>query len=191
MALEDSVVKEYPPKILELRDEGVFKGKIGVLDAVGAGVTASVVGNVGTLTIPGGGGGGGSFTIVEANLGSSPAWRGLFTFADATVIKTSVITIMQAPGPYTGKGSLEDEAEMDPLWCIAYCLIDGTVTVRWQTMPQYAPFVQGQSDNFGGGGKNALVPVLSQSSYRNQHDPIGVLRIGKIKGNVKFMYMVT
>jgi len=85
-----------------------------------------------------GGGGGSVWTLVEVDLGSTPNWQGSFTVIDASVAATSEIVIVQAAGPYTGKGTLSDEAEMDPIHCFA---IPGTgqFTVKWQTMPQYAP----------------------------------------------------
>lgn len=41
---------------IEVRDEGVFKGIVRALDLVGAGVTATVTGDVATITIAAGGG---------------------------------------------------------------------------------------------------------------------------------------
>jgi len=132
------------------------------------------------------GGGGAAWTEVEVDLGSSPSWRGSFVVVDGTVAGTSKIGIVQATGPYTGKGTLADEAEMDPIHCIA-TPGTGQFTVRWQTMPQYAPFTYAQSGN-GGGGKDS---IAAPSGRRSEHDIVGTRRIGKVKGNVKFLYMVT
>ena len=45
------------PMLLQVQDEGIVKGIVTAANFVGAGVTASVSGNVTTITIPGGAGG--------------------------------------------------------------------------------------------------------------------------------------
>lgn len=49
-----------PASSVVLQDEGVALGPIATLNATGTGVTASILGTVGTLTIPGSAGGGGT-----------------------------------------------------------------------------------------------------------------------------------
>jgi hypothetical protein len=46
-----------PATSIEIRDEGTTQGYVGTVDYVGAGVTATVSGDVATVTIGGGGGG--------------------------------------------------------------------------------------------------------------------------------------
>lgn len=53
---------------VKLQDEGSTLGQVTTINAVGAGVTATRSGTVGTLTISGGGGGGGSANVVEVTL---------------------------------------------------------------------------------------------------------------------------
>jgi len=138
------------------------------------------------LTGTPGGGGGGSWTIFEANLGAAPDayWRGKFTITDATITPTSKVPIMQAPGPYTGKGTLADEAEMDPLTCYAEPG-SGEAVVKWRsvvgivtTLPERkGPQPMGTSTVvMGGGGPHYPAP--------QEHVA------GRVRGNVKFMYTV-
>lgn len=46
------------PDAIEIRDEGATQGRARVVDFTGAGVTATVSGQIATVTIAGGGGGG-------------------------------------------------------------------------------------------------------------------------------------
>lgn len=131
---------------------------------------------------PAGGGGGGSVTLVEVNLGSVASWRGKFIITDGTITGASKITIQQAPGPYTGKGTRADEAEMDPLWCVAEPG-SGQATVYWRTM---AGVITTYADVRG------TQPV---SALNTQHgDPFRAAliqkTIGQVRGNVKFLYSV-
>lgn len=53
----------------------------------------------------------GTFTV---NLGSTPATSGTFTLAMQPGAR--VMLLSQAAGPYPGKGTLSDEAQMDTVW---------------------------------------------------------------------------
>ena len=105
--------------------------------------------------------GGNSLTItqVEVNLGTAWVTRGNFVVIDAAISPTSKIIIAQAPGPYTGKGTRADEAEMDQITCQA-AAGTGQFVVRWQTVPMES-------------GNSPLQPI--------QH-------FGRVHGNVKFLY---
>lgn len=172
-----------PPRI-EILDEGASQGYVTKENFVGAGVTAAVAGETATITIAGGGAGA-SWTTVEANLGSA-SWRGKFTITDAAISPTSKIAIQQAPGPYTGKGTRADEAEMDPIWCVAEPG-SGQATVYWQTLPMLTP-IPYLSSGGDGGGKSS---ILSTAGKRSEFDIVGIRRLGKVKGNVKFLYTVS
>lgn len=74
-----------------------------------------------------------AWTAYEADLGDEPALEGSFTLTDAAIEATSVVVVTQAPGPYTGKGTLADEAQMDPLWCVAWA-DTGAAVVYWSTL---------------------------------------------------------
>jgi hypothetical protein len=60
---------------------------------------------------------GGSLTLttVEVDLGSSPRRSGSFSITSSGLITNKAVSIQQAVGPYTGKGTLPDETEMDML----------------------------------------------------------------------------
>jgi hypothetical protein len=72
---------------------------------------------------------------VEVNLGNTPVWRGKFTVTDGAISTVSKILVWQAPGPYTGKGTRADEAEMQPVQVIAVQPLTGSAGVMWQTPP--------------------------------------------------------
>jgi hypothetical protein len=131
-------------------------------------------------------GGGGSATTVEKDLGSTPTWRGRFTITDAAIGPTSKVLVWQAPGPYTGKGTRADEAELAPVQIIMANPGSGSAVVDWQTPPMITTIIQGQS---GGDGGRANTTVLG-AGRRSEHDDIGVRRIGMVRGNFKFTYMV-
>jgi len=117
------------------------------------------------------GGGGASATTVEVDLGSVAIFRGKFTITDAAITAAKKVLCWQAPGPYTGKGTLADEAEMQPVSVIAVEPLSGTATVRWQTPPMITTT----------GFKNNTGAASPQEQAR---------RIGVVRGNVKFTYMV-
>lgn len=154
------------PSLVEVRDEGVSQGQVTALDFVGASVTAAVSGTTGTITVSAGGSA--SWTTVEQDLGAIGAehWRGKFTLTDAAISGASKVIIQQAPGPYTGKGTLADEAEMDPLWCVA-APGSGQATVYWRSMLGISP---------------------ASAGYDATALPTRV--VGKVRGNVKFCYTV-
>ena len=70
----------------------------------------------GTLaTPPGGGGSSFALTQVEVDLGSVPRTSGSFSITSVGLTASKAVSIQQAVGPYTGKGTLADETEMDML----------------------------------------------------------------------------
>lgn len=54
-------------------------------------------------------------TQIEQDLGTVALRSGSFTLTDAALLAGELLIITQAGGPYTGKGTREDEAEMDGL----------------------------------------------------------------------------
>jgi hypothetical protein len=56
---------------------------------------------------------------------------GHFTIDDDDLTSGDLIMIQQAPGPYTNKGTLADEAEMDQITVSAMCDRDGFGTAYW------------------------------------------------------------
>lgn len=126
--------------------------------------------------------GGGSWTVYEADLGSTAAWQGRFTITDAAISATSKVMIMQAPGPYTGKGTLADEAEMDPLWCVAYAGT-GQATVYWRTFTMVGMTMSAPR------GTQPAASANTQHGAPDYSVPVSVL-LGRVRGNVKFLYSV-
>lgn len=124
------------------------------------------------------GGGGGSATIIETDVGSTPVWRGKFTITNALISSSSKIFIQQAPGPYTGKGTRADEAEMDPLFIYTEPG-SGQAIAKWQTLPIIATQIN----------RNDTARTVTNQFASMPHE-IFAMRIGKVKGNIKFQYMV-
>lgn len=69
-----------------------------------------------------------AWTVVEQDLGG--ARFGTFTITDSAIDASSTVLVVQAAGPYTGKGTLGDEFEMDQVQAVAEPG-SGTATVRW------------------------------------------------------------
>ncbi|MBL8794269.1 MAG: hypothetical protein JNM56_10205 [Planctomycetia bacterium] len=118
-----------------------------------------------------------SGTTVERDLGSTPKWSGKFTITDAAITASSKVLCWQAPGPYTGKGTLADEAEMQPVQVIAVEPAAGSAVVKWQTPPMTSHAL--------------LLTIGSPGAGQPSRDQVTVaVRLGKVRGNVKFTYMV-
>lgn len=118
------------------------------------------------------------------NLGATAKTTGKFTITDAAIGATSKVLCWQAPGPYTGKGTRADEAEMQPVTVIATEQAAGSAVVKWQT-PFYA--ATAFTPRAGGQPASAIIPGLKDSAslvYGERK------RIGKVRGNVKFSYVV-
>lgn len=84
------------------------------------------IGNIGNSPV---------FTEIEKNLGSVPRLAGKFTitgFSGLTIGKP--VNIFQAAAPYTGKGTLADEAEMDGITVKAVVTAADTITAYWNAM---------------------------------------------------------
>lgn len=65
------------------------------------------------------------------NLGSTPKRSGSFVLTDALISVNSHVVIQLAAGPYTGKGTLADEAVMYPGLTFVAVPAAGTATVYW------------------------------------------------------------
>jgi hypothetical protein len=98
-----------PPVIIQ--DEGTTQGAVNTINFVGTPVTATVSGNVATITVTSGGSG--SMTEVEIDFGSSPTRTKTFTITDAAVNTGSKLIITQSGHAATGRQA--DENEMDPI----------------------------------------------------------------------------
>ena len=144
-------------------------------------INGSTVLGSGNLVVTGSGAAG---TTVEVNVGT-PKFAGKFTITDASITATSKVLCWQAPGPYTGKGTRADEAEMQPVQVIAVEPATGTAVVKWQTPPMIA--MSRQLNNGRVGAVGATFDRLI-----NQREPAVFIptRLGKVRGNIKFTYAI-
>jgi hypothetical protein len=73
-----------------------------------------------------------SFAAVEKNLGSVPRLSGRFTVTGLSGLTIGKpVNMFQAAGPYTGKGTRADEAEMDGIIVKAVVTAVDTITAYW------------------------------------------------------------
>lgn len=70
-------------------------------------------------------------TTVEVNLSTTGRRSGKFTIAGSGLAIGTNIVITQAAGPYTGKGTLADEAEMDTVSVRGVVTDASTITCYW------------------------------------------------------------
>lgn len=80
---------------------------------------------------PSGGGSSFTFTTTEVNVGTTPRRNGYFTITTTGLTSGKSVLIQQAVGPYTGKGTLADEAEMDGLTVSASTTSTTTIKAYW------------------------------------------------------------
>lgn len=133
-------------------------------------------------TLNAAGGAGAGWTTVEVSVGSTWATAGKFTITDAAITSTSKIIIQQASGPYTGKGTLADEADMDRLSVYAEPAT-GTAVVRWRT--QEGVTMSPRLIDGSGGRRNTTT-----DNFQNAGAMWCAKRLGRVKGNFKFHYTV-
>jgi hypothetical protein len=155
----------------------------GLVPASGGGTTNFLRAD-GVFAAPPGGGGGGSATTVEVDLGATAKTSGKFTITDASILTTSKVLAWQAPGPYTGKGTRPDEAEMQPVQVIAVEPAAGSAVVKWQTPFAVALDALRQAAQFP--SSNAAMGLKGPQDFM----PGPLRHIGKVRGNVKFSYMI-
>jgi hypothetical protein len=108
-------------------------------------------------------------------------FEGAFTITDAAITATSAVLCWQAPGPYTGKGTRADEAAMQPVSVVSVEPATGSARVRWQTPPSYTQQVVLPN------GKRFAAAALNEQMLFPTLIPC---RVGRVRGNVKFSYLV-
>lgn len=135
------------------------------------------------LTSIGGGGGSLTITSIEQDLGSTPSFSGKFTVIDASVTTTTKIHIWQRFDALTGKGTRSDENEMDLIDCNAVAG-SGQFTVYWQTKT-----ITSVSRTIAGG--NTVRSSISTLTPFQDASILTTKRIGKVKGNFKFNYIIS
>lgn len=85
---------------------------------------------VASLT-PGGSGGNPALATVEIDLGLNARPTGQFEIAGTDMVVGKPVFIQQAAGPYTGKGTLPDEAEMDMLTVTGFVRSATVIQCYW------------------------------------------------------------
>jgi hypothetical protein len=133
-----------------------------------------------TLAPGGGGGGGATATTFEQNLGATAACSGKFTLTDAAIAATSKVLCWQAPGPYTGKGTLADEAAMQPVKVVAVVPATGSAVIHWET-----DFIVGVREVPASGSRNIATTIANLLPTMFE-----MFRLGKVRGNIKFSYVI-
>ena len=112
-------------------------GSAGAAGATGPTGAAGATGATGSsITGPTGPGGGStSYTTVEVDLGSTPVTEGVFSITTTGLTADKQVLIYQANGPYTGKGTLADEALMDQILIkVAYTTSTTNIDVYWYSL---------------------------------------------------------
>lgn len=82
---------------------------------------------------PATGGAGVTLSTAEVDLGSNAKTGGAFTIAGTGLTPGKPVLIAQAVGPYTGKGTRADEAEMDQVNVAASVTDATTITAYWSS----------------------------------------------------------
>jgi hypothetical protein len=72
-----------------------------------------------------------SMTLIEQNLGSTPAYSGSFDIVTSGQTTGGPIHIEQIAAVYTGKGSGYDESGMDIVQIVAYAVSDVLIRTYW------------------------------------------------------------
>lgn len=130
-------------------------------------------------------------TTIEVDLGSVWKTSGKFTLTDAGISTGSQIRMWQAPGPYTGKGTVADEPVFAPIDVLAVIPGTGTAVVHWRARGHVA--VRPQSYDSSHGGRAKIVgAVVTQNAAINDNinSRLVAVSIGKVRGNCKFTYQL-
>ena len=95
---------------------------------------AAIIGPPGVPGPPGSGGGGNALNLVEVDLGTVGFRSGKFVVGGLSGLVTgSRVRIEQALGPYSGKGTLADEYEMDALMASGTVTSPSEITAYWNS----------------------------------------------------------
>lgn len=83
----------------------------------------------------------GRMSVVEQDLGSIPRYSGYFDVATSKQTTNRTVRVTQNVGPYTGKGNLQDESEMDMVTAMGYVKDPSTIRVFWNAGVKNGPVV--------------------------------------------------
>ena len=75
----------------------------------------------------------------EIDIGTVARFGGSFDIAGSGWVTGKPVYMQQAPGPYTGKGTLADEAEMDLITCTGSVVDQTTIRCYWTCSPKGGP----------------------------------------------------
>lgn len=75
-----------------------------------------------------------TYAVADVDLGDT-ASAGRFTISGAGFDLTKRVVILPTPGPYTGKGSMADESEMDAITVVGHVLDASTIECFWHAIP--------------------------------------------------------
>jgi len=125
----------------------------------------------------------GAATTVEVNIGSTAKTCGSFLITDNAITGTSKVLCWQAPGPYRGKGTRADEAELAPVRVVAVEPLAGRARVKWEVPPMIVNVALATIGSPLGDGAAA-------NSGTNRPQQVTSRRIGKVRGYVNFSYAV-
>lgn len=165
-----------------------FDGPAGIAGPPGPQGEDGPEGPMGPAGPAGAAGSGAAATVVEVNLGATPVTQGSFTITDAAISASSKVLIWQAPGPYTGKGTRADEAEMDEFPKMTVVPAAGSASVRWSSKLGLVGIPLGQQQSIDIGG--SVGPSTNAVPQDSPGITVGTRVLGKVKGNVKFGYLV-
>lgn len=82
---------------------------------------------------------GSHLTTIENDMGSLALYSGSFDLSGSNLIIGRPVNVRQAVGPYTNKGTLADECEMDMILSTGYVLNPSTIRVFWNCSPKGGP----------------------------------------------------
>ena len=137
---------------ISIQSSGVTLGVLNALNFAGAGVSASLLGGVATITIPGGSGGGGSLAPEAPLSGVVDGTNTVFLFAH-TPIFTSVDGLVSSNGDgYTLSGNTVT-------YSVAPQILDG--------VPQNVRSFYNTGGGGGGGNTRVITPISSNTAASN------------------------
>lgn len=90
--------------------------------------------------------------VFEKDMGSVPRYAGSFTIPGSALPIGKQVAIRQTIGPYTGKGTLSDEAEMDLVTACASVTSSNFIQVYWNCGPKTGPIAGNIKFNYFIGG---------------------------------------
>lgn len=91
-----------------------------------------VAGSSGTSGTNGTNGANTSYTTIEKDLGSYKK-SGKFNITSTGLTIGKQVIILQATGPYTNKGTLADECQMDQIYCQGVVTSSTNIDVYWNS----------------------------------------------------------